>query len=171
MSAATPVRLGGYLNTEYEPDCEYLDGVLEERNAGKRKHSQLQALLGAKLLAEARELGYEVLTGQRVQTSPTRVRIPDICLIALSDSDEVTQRPPALWIEILSPDDRWSRIQSKLRDVLAFGVPTVWILDPYDQEAWVATPESGVIQVLDGVLRAETLDLAARLGELWPVQT
>jgi hypothetical protein len=34
MPTATHVSLAEYLNTEYEPDCEYLDGVLEERNVG-----------------------------------------------------------------------------------------------------------------------------------------
>jgi hypothetical protein len=37
MATATHVSLTEYLNTEYEPDCEYLDGVVEERNVGKRK--------------------------------------------------------------------------------------------------------------------------------------
>jgi hypothetical protein len=33
MATATRVTLEEYLNTEYEPHCEYVDGVLEERNA------------------------------------------------------------------------------------------------------------------------------------------
>lgn len=36
-----------YLSTVYEPDCEYEDGVLIERNAGEGSHSWLQAALGA----------------------------------------------------------------------------------------------------------------------------
>ena len=31
-----------YLSTSYEPDCEYEDGVLIERNVGERDHSWLQ---------------------------------------------------------------------------------------------------------------------------------
>ncbi len=34
-----------YLSTAYEPDCEYDDGVIVERNLGEFEHSFLQALL------------------------------------------------------------------------------------------------------------------------------
>jgi hypothetical protein len=36
-----------YLRTTYEPDCEFEDGVLIERNGGTEKHSWLQLALGA----------------------------------------------------------------------------------------------------------------------------
>lgn len=34
-----------YLQTSYDPDCEYIDGELEERNVGKWEHARLQYLL------------------------------------------------------------------------------------------------------------------------------
>jgi hypothetical protein len=34
-----------YLSTGYEPDCEYDDGVVQERSLGEFEHSFLQALL------------------------------------------------------------------------------------------------------------------------------
>jgi hypothetical protein len=36
-----------YLATSYEPDAEFEDGVLIERNVGERDHSWLQAALAA----------------------------------------------------------------------------------------------------------------------------
>ena len=42
MSAGTLVSLEEYLNTSYDPDVEYVDGVLVERNAGDWLHSLAQ---------------------------------------------------------------------------------------------------------------------------------
>ncbi len=81
MSPA-PVSLAEYLTTEYEPDCDYVDGVLEERNLGKNRHSRTQTLLIAWLAARETQHGFSVLTEQRVQVAPRCVRIPDVCLSA-----------------------------------------------------------------------------------------
>ena len=42
MATATLVSLEEYLKTSYEPDCDYVDGVLEERNLGEWNHGDLQ---------------------------------------------------------------------------------------------------------------------------------
>lgn len=81
MATATRVRLEEYLNTEYDPDGDYVDGVLEERNVGKNRHSETQSLIVGLPLALRRQHGFRVMTEQRVQVSPTRVRIPDVCLV------------------------------------------------------------------------------------------
>ena len=67
MATAIHLSLADYLNTDYEPDCEYLDGVVEERNVGKRKHSKTQALLAARLQREVESGEFDVLVEQRVQ--------------------------------------------------------------------------------------------------------
>jgi len=167
-TTAVHVSLAEYMNTAYEPDCDYVDGAVEERHVGKQRHSMAQGLLLAQLFSSQRRHGYKVLPEQRVQISRSRVRIPDICLVARNDNDEVIQRPPALWIEILSPEDRWGRIQSRLNDALAFGVPTIWIIDPYSREAWIAAPEHGTAPVEDGILRCETPKLEISLVEILP---
>jgi hypothetical protein len=45
MSTTTRVSLEEYLNSVYEPDCDYVDGVLEERNGGKQRHGETQSLI------------------------------------------------------------------------------------------------------------------------------
>ena len=45
MSVQTPVPIEEYLNTSYSPDREYRDGILVERNVGKKSHAWLQAPL------------------------------------------------------------------------------------------------------------------------------
>ena len=43
MATETQVALEEYLSTVYEPDCDYVDGELEDRNAGEHDHSDLQS--------------------------------------------------------------------------------------------------------------------------------
>ncbi len=88
--------------------------------------------------------------------------------IGAYDKDEVTQHPPLLWIEVLSPEDRWNRIQSRLSDALNFGVRTIWIVDPYSKEAWIATPEHRTAAVEDGMLRCAKPALEVSLNEIIP---
>jgi Uma2 family endonuclease len=168
MSTAVHISLEEYLSTEYEPDREYVDGSLEERNVGKNRHSRTQGLLTIWLGSREKEHGYKVMVEQRVKVSHSRVRIPDICLVDAHDTDEVIQNPPALCVEILSPDDRWDRIQERLTDFLDFGVPTIWIINPYTREAWIATPDAPVAPVKDGKLRCPALKLEAELNEVLP---
>ena len=169
-TAAVPISLAEYLHTEYEPDCEYIDGVLEDRNVGKQKHSATQGMIVGWLLASRAQHGHRVLPEQRVQVSRFRVRIPDVCLVPLSDRDEITTQPPVLWIEVLSPDDRWGRVQAKLKDILAFGVATVWIIDPYSNEAWTVTQNNPVTAVEDGILRCSNPNLEMPLTEVLPAE-
>ncbi|MGI8961362.1 MAG: Uma2 family endonuclease [Bryobacteraceae bacterium] len=168
MSTAVHISMEEYLNTEYEPDCDYVDGTIEERNVGKNRHSRTQTLLSSWLLMREMEHGHKVLVEQRVRVSPSRVRIPDICLVGAQDIDEVIQEPPALCVEILSPDDRWNRIQDRLTDLLGFGVPTIWIIDPYTREAWIATSAAPVAPATDGKLRCAALKIELELNEILP---
>jgi hypothetical protein len=47
-------------------------------------------------------------------------------------------------------------------------VPTIWIIDPYAKEAWIATPDAPVTSVGDGKLRCADLKLEVELSEIWP---
>jgi Uma2 family endonuclease len=156
-----------YLASSYEPDCDYVDGQIEERNLGERTHARFQLRIGAYLLAHYEQEGVEVGTEWRVQVKPTRFRIPDVCVILDGPGDEILTKPPFLCIEILSPEDRMSRIEVRINDYLTMGVPYVWVLDPQTEQAYVATPTEGLREVKDGVLRTESPVLEVPLGEIF----
>src|SRR5580698_3700430 len=101
---ATLVPVEEYLSTNYDPDCEYVDGEIVERNLGEKTHSRIQGELIFLLRARARELGMEVLPEQRVQVSPKRCRIPDVCVLRESD-ERIVSSAPFICIEVLSKDD------------------------------------------------------------------
>jgi Uma2 family endonuclease len=165
-SAPAAISLAEYMSTDYEPDCDYVDGFIEERNVGKKKHGKTQGALYANLLALRAEHGCDVLLEQRVRVAKSRVRIPDICL-ALPDPEEVVEKPPLLWIEVLSPEDRWNRVQTRLNDALAFGVQTIWVVDPYSKQAWHVTT-GGTVAIEDGKLHCSNPRLEIALSEILP---
>ncbi len=39
MATTTLITVEEYLRTSYEPDAEFVDGVLEERSTGEDRHS------------------------------------------------------------------------------------------------------------------------------------
>ncbi len=81
MATASLADVEPYSQTSYKPDCDYGDGLLEERNLGTLQHRGLQ-LLFCHLLSkyDAEALGIFIYTKQRVQTRPNRFRVPDICV-------------------------------------------------------------------------------------------
>jgi Uma2 family endonuclease len=153
MSTRTLISLEEYLASSYEPDCDFVDGHTEERNVGERTHSKLQRKLIALLVNHYEASGVEVFPELRIRVSPSRVRIPDICATLGDPGEEVLTKPPFLCIEILSPEDRMSRVEVRINDFLAMGVPYVWVIDPATRQAYVATQAEGLREVKDGVLR------------------
>ena len=41
MASGSLVSVREYLSTSYRPDCDYIDGVVLERNVGEKDHSRL----------------------------------------------------------------------------------------------------------------------------------
>jgi len=142
-----------YLHTGYEPDCEFQDGVLIERNVGTWHHSQLQAALTAYFFRRRKAWNLYVAPELRVRTRAGKYMIPDLCIVEGPEpTDPVLQTPPLLWIEILSPDDRPLRVNRKIQAVLASGAPYVWVIDPETLESDLYTAEKRT-PLEDGVLR------------------
>ena len=131
---ATLVSVQEYLHTSYSPDCEYVDGVVVERNLGEKPHSKIQTRLAA-LLTHGKEI--QPWVEQRVQVSPTRFRVPDVCVTVGEPAENIFTTPPLICIEILSPEDRLARLQEKIDDYLDFGVRHIWVIDPATQRAYV----------------------------------
>jgi hypothetical protein len=57
MTNGTQVSLDEYLRSVYDPDCEYVDGELVERNRDEFDHSALQGIIYALLFNQSRESG------------------------------------------------------------------------------------------------------------------
>jgi Uma2 family endonuclease len=153
MSKAALVTVQEYLATSYRPDCDYVDGVLIERNVGTRDHSLTHGEVFAWFRDRRAALKLAALPGQRLGVSSTRYRIPDVCVVQRPvPSEAIFASPPYICVEILSPDDTFRRMQDRVDDYLGMGVENVWIIDPESQRAWWVTGE-GHCEALDRVLR------------------
>lgn len=164
QSVLVPVE--EYLHTVYEPDVDYVDGVLEDRNVGEKSHGHAQGEIYFRLRQDSDKWKIYTIPESRVQVSPTRFRVPDISVFLTPEPDEeIFTHPPFLCIEILSPEDRMSRMQDKIADYLAFGVAYVWVVDPETRRAWIYRNE-GSYEARDGVLRTANPDIEIRLADV-----
>jgi Uma2 family endonuclease len=169
---ATRISVEEYLAASYRPDCDYVDGRIEERNLGELDHSSLQTNIAIYLGSRRKQLGITVVVEQRVQVSPTRFRIPDVCVVLGKTTEQVFRTPPFLCIEILSPEDRMSRVEQRIDDYLAMGVKYVWVLDPStgdpsSRHVYSATREAGLQEFKGAVLRTEDPVLELPLAEVF----
>jgi Uma2 family endonuclease len=160
MDTTALISVEEYLTTVYEPDCDYVDGELEDRNVGEKDHSKLQRKL-IRLLPDT----FAVFPEVRIRVSATRFRVPDVAVYLNEPDEQVFTTPPFLVIEILSPEDRWSRITRKLEDYHQMGCSNIWILDPWRKKAY----SFGGIDVTEALGALETRDRAVsiHLGDLW----
>src|SRR5580704_3769138 len=167
MSAATLVSVEEYIGTSYRPDCDYVEGLLVERNAGQQDHSNLQGEVFAWFRERRSALRIKAFPRQRIQVAKRRFRVPDICVLRLPvPKEQIFTEPPYICVEILSPDDTFPKLQERLDDYLFVGVPNIWVLDPASQRAWRITRE-GHLEVLDGVLSTSDLRVTLPLADLF----
>jgi Uma2 family endonuclease len=141
MATTAQVGIETYLKTSYHPDCDFVDGEIEERNLGEFDHAQLQMAVAAWFYTHRTDWNVHVLPEQRVRVSATRVRIPDVCLVSRDlPIEQVIARPPVVVVEILSPEDRVRRYNDRLEDYRAMGVKNIWVIDPATQKGfdWIS---------------------------------
>jgi len=161
------VTVEEYLHTSYRPDCDYVDGRIEERNVGEYDHGYLQLLLGQLFMNNREAWGIRVVTDVRTQVSPSHFRVPDLSVLrADAPREQILTHPPLIAIEILSPEDRLSRFQDRIDDYLTFGVEHIWIVDPERRAAWTATG-AGLRLVQNGELTVPGTPIRVVLSELF----
>lgn len=130
MATSPHLSITEYLNTDYDPDLEYVDGQLVERNVGKWEHARLLILLGAWFFQHEDEWKVQTAGDIRTRVSRTRVRLPDILLVG------VGAQPPVLAVEILSDGDTLAATKKKCDEYIAMGAQGVWIINPLNRTAW-----------------------------------
>lgn len=167
MAAATQIDVSEYLQTTYRPDRDYVDGELRERNVGEQPHGDLQMILGTIFRNNRLTWGVRPLGDTRLQVTPTRYRIPDVCVVRNTDpKDSIIRFAPLLCIEILSKDDRLHEMQERIDDYAALGVKDSWIIDPWKRVGYLASPK-GFTQPDDGVLTVRGTVIAVSLQDIF----
>jgi Uma2 family endonuclease len=119
--------------------CELVRGELIRMTPAGFKHGLIVINLSSLLdnFVKSHNLGKitGAETGFHIQRAPDTVRAPDVAFIRLDRLPEEPPQgyfdgPPDIAVEVLSPNDRASEVQIKIRDWLNAGCCAVWIVDP-----------------------------------------
>jgi Uma2 family endonuclease len=168
MAVAAMVTLEEYLSTSYDPDREYVDGRLIERNVGTNKHSFLQLNIAMALQAQ----GLRTYVELRFQVKRDRFRIPDVLALAPGQKlrEQYLRDTPWIVVEIVSPDDRVGDMNAKLRDYFDSGVPNIWVVDPLTRAFTMHEPGGSRtvadrVETVDGTVSIDVAELFRRLDE------
>ncbi len=168
-----PVSVEEYLSMVFEHDCEYVDGVIEERDWGEFEHSYVQGLLIGLFNNQRRNWGVYAMPELRVQTQKTHYRVPDVTILRDGAPREgILTHPPLLVIEVQSPDQPLRRTADKSAEYLGFGIEHVWVIDPYARVAYRGTAQglelirSGELSIPDSPIRIVLEDLFAELDRV-----
>ncbi len=136
-AAKLPLRPEDYIGKSFRPDCDFIDGELQERNLGDLEHSEMQMAVLLWFAQHINDWRLHTLPGMRVQTSTHRFRVADIAIVASNAPRErILLTPPLIVIEILSPEDRIGRYKERLDDYRKMGVRNLWVIDPMTLEGF-----------------------------------
>jgi Uma2 family endonuclease len=146
MGVETLIPVEEYLNTSYDPDVEYVDGVLVERNVGDWLHGLVQSNIIFALRRKYPDI-YAV-PGLRGRVKETRYRLPDITVLLSAPRTTVLLEASFVAIEILSEKDSMSRLIEKLKEYAGIGTPHIWVFDP--RVRLMFTFQSNSLQEVEG---------------------
>jgi Uma2 family endonuclease len=161
------LSLEEYLNSSFSPDCDFVDGRSEERNVGVFNHSALVGAIMVAMHLKRHEWNAQVLPSLRMRVSPTRVRVPDLCLISHdAPKENILTHPPLVVIEVLDEKDRFCATMEKQADFERFGVQRIWIIDP-ERRAAYKYESGGLGRVVNGELTLPGTPIRVMLSEMF----
>ena len=174
MTTPTRVTVEEFLAMEEtKPYLELINGEVVPKAMPGPKHSaavfELSRLIGNYLHDNPVARGDTELRHR--ERAEERVFLPDVCVTLRSKWPKNAEGPievmPDLAIEILSPDDRTSRVQERIDFYLRVGTSLLWVIDPELETAAVYRPgkaqefhrAAGILSA-DPILPGFELDLA-----------
>jgi site-specific DNA-cytosine methylase len=112
-------------------DCEYVDGEIVERTLPDEPHSRIQWRLSGLIWDVSKTRPGHGRPELRSRVAAPRVRIPDVSIYAgQKPTERVPTKSPLVAIEILSPDNRYSKLMQKFEEYHAWGVRHICLVDP-----------------------------------------
>ena len=169
-----------YFQLNPEGRTELIQGEVMPMSPSGNIHGRLASRLDRYVGAFIEEHGlgetYTADAGFILSRNPDTVRAPDVAFLSRERipaeglPEGFFPGPPDLAIEVVSPGDRWSEIEDKLREYLEAGTREVWIVDPKHRTVQVCTPplERRTLQGADvlttPLLPGVSLPLPTRVG-------
>jgi Uma2 family endonuclease len=135
MASATKpvVSVEEYLRMSFEgPAPDFLDGELVERGEPVYSHSRTQGRCFRMLDDASRRVALYPGPEMRLRIGGNRIRVADVAAFKDAEpAEQIPSTPPFIVIEVVSRDDRYVDILIKLEEYRRWGVPHVWLVDPW----------------------------------------
>jgi len=142
-----------------KPYFEYWDGEAVQKSMPTRLHALIQKILVGLLDAMGFDSGQEIT----LKLDPAYEPIPDVIAADGRIEDPYPTEPFEVAIEILSPQDPFSRVLRKCRLYEKWGIRQVVVVDPQARLVW--SYENGSPRETDIVVRRGERVITAQ--ELW----
>ncbi|MFN0094027.1 MAG: Uma2 family endonuclease [Dehalococcoidia bacterium] len=131
------------------------DGTLEERPMSVKSGWVTNRVVFTLMAAPGTQTRGVVISDTGLQIFPDRPsRIPraDCGFISFhrldgGEDDGFLRRVPELLVEVVSPGDRFERLEGKVAEYLAAGVSTVWVVRPLTRSVDVCRSDGTVIHL------------------------
>lgn len=148
-------------NLEESPAWEFLNGHPLQKPMPKARHSILQKCLLR--IIDDNTNDYTALPEFRCTVGDRSV-VPDVAVIAWSqlqfnsrgEPEDGFFEAPSWSIEILSPDQKATRVIDNLLHCLQYGCNLGWMIDPDDYSVWVFEPQKAP-EIYRGELTSQRL--------------
>jgi Uma2 family endonuclease len=159
QTSIRPIALEEFLKLpETKPASEYVDGQIIQKPMPQGQHSIIQAELSAAINAALRKQGIATGFTELRRTFGDRSIVPDIAVfenanIPRTESGEIGDvftAAPDWTIEILSPDQRPTKVLKNLSHCIMNGSQMGWLIDPDERSMLVFQPGQSLI-VMDEV--------------------
>ena len=160
LPAPGPITEEQYLSDPAFDRCEYVDGIVMERNSGSKPHARIQGKCSRKLdeYLDGHPGDYvavELHCRLKVRGYPG-FRIPDVAVVLGDESTEqrYLERSPDLVVEVRSPDDSLTSQLRKMDDYFENGCRLAWLVLPEEKSVLILAPNAAPRTATAG----ETLD-------------
>ena len=172
MAKASSLTTENYLDAEYRPDVEYLDGVPKPKTESGFRHGEAECLLGIWFTQYKQDWAIRCALNTRIRINSSRVRLIDVVVV----SREVRERKeltvaPLVAIEILDNIDFYTDLKSRAADLQAMGVRNIWLVDPemrtgevWQHGSWLPK-RTGRLQAVDSAIYLDLDWLWQRMDE------
>jgi Uma2 family endonuclease len=142
-----------------KPYYEYWNGEAVQKSMPTLLHCLIQKVL----LGLLDGIGYASASEVTLKLDPSYEPIPDVIAIDGPVGDPYPTSPFEVAIEILSPDDSFSRVLRKCRLYEQWGIRQIVVIDPADRLVWRF--EKGAAQETDVIARRGDASIPAQT--LW----
>ncbi len=132
-------------------------GKVVEMSRPTRKHGVVAANVAYELQTYCRRSGSGYIatndSGVILEENPDTVVGPDVAFYTDATAYEDLhpkwgEEPLLVAVEVLSPNDKPSKVNEKVRDYLQNGVKLVWLLDPEERKVTIYRP-AAALELLD----------------------